>query len=466
MPKYSQAEKIAGQKGLPEAVQEERLVLGLLLRDDSRYEIVGPVLKPEHFVLQKHQRIYAHIQELKQDGERADRITLAQSLMRRNELQLCDGLTYLASLEDGCPNLPNFSGYLRIIRDKADLRDLIATGQMLMNAALIGADTPEKIAKSADSQINRITAGMVTAKTSWTFEESVDHVGGLSDFLSPTREGIPMGFPTLDSLTYGLEPGLLYVIGGDSGHGKSSLAVNMATNVVFGSKTNEWAHEPEPVAYFSLEMTREAIFRRILCSRSKVSSFRLKKGFCEADERSRLRFAAADMAQAPLYIDDTSGLSVKEFCNRARRMKRERGVKVVFLDYLQLLNWREDGLRSEYEGVTFATWSLHELAKEEKIAVVGLTQFHQEYSRRKDRSARPTVDACHGSGSIKKDADVVILVFKRSQAYPSVEDEKNRVELITAKHRDGKTGTVLADWYGSWTTFVEAEVQTEQETEK
>lgn len=452
----SEGERIALERGLPTALAEEKLILGSILLNDANYETIGPVLKPEHFALETHQTIYRAIAELKGKGERADRITLGQFLFSQRKLETVGGLTYLTSLDEGMPALPNLSGYVRIIRAKADLRALIATSQVLMNSALIGTESPDQIAQIAASTINRITAGMVTAKTSYTFADTVDAAGGLQEFLTPSKEGMPTGFPNLDRITYGLEPGLLYIIGGDSGHGKSSLAGNIASNVVFGNTGTEWPNDPVPAGIFSLEMSRQALYTRMLCSRAKVSSFRLKKGFMQAEERRAMNFAASELAVAPLYIDDSSGLSIKQFCDRVRAMKREHGVKAVFLDYLQLLNWREDGLKSEYEGVTFATYSLHELAKEEKIAVVALTQFNQEYSRRKDKSQRPTLDACHGSSSVKKDADIVVLLYRRSQAHPGVADEKNRIEFIVAKHRDGRTGMVIADWHGAWTTFVEA----------
>jgi replicative DNA helicase len=452
-------------KGLPAALNEERFVISAILVNESLMDSVGVNLKPEHFCLEKHQRIYRHIVELKAAGESVDRVILANSLMRRNELEAVGGLAYLISLDEGMPKVANVDGYVRIIRDKADLRSLIATAQVLMNSALVGADSPESIAQAAANNVSRISAAMVTAKTSFTFAETVTEAGGLESFLAPRKSGIPTGFARLDQIIYGLEPKLLYVIGADSSHGKSSLVGNIAINNVFGETGTEWPHDPSPVGIFSLEMDEKAIFTRMLCSRAKVSSWKLKKGFLQPEERRHLNFAAGELAGAPLYIDATSGLSISDFCKRVRRMKQQHGIKVAFLDYLQMLNWRDDSIKTEYEGIKYSCYALQQLAKDEDIAVVALSQFHQEYSRRKDKSQRPTVDSLLGGGSIKQHADVVVLLYRRSQQFPAVVEEKNRYEFLVAKQRDGRTGLVMADFKGSWTTFVEApdEVQPEKE---
>ena len=446
---------LALEKGMPAAVETEKAILGSILQDGKAFSDVEPKLKPEHFCLDKHKRIYRRMAEIAQRGEHVDRITLANCLLSHNELEAVDGLTYLVSLDEGMPRIPNLDSYIRIVRDKAALREIIATGQTMMNAALMGEQTPDEILQSAEKHIGQTTSGLVNTKTSFTFGETVDSAGGFDAFMSPPANGIPTGFPCLDDTMYGLQPKLLYVIGGDSSHGKSALLGNIASNIALGITNTEWPHDPTPVGFFSLEMAKEALYRRMACSNARVSLRKLKKGWLNEGERKQIRAASLRLYSAPIYIDETSGLSMLELGSRVRRMVRDYGIKVAAIDYLQLINWRADGMKSEYEGITFATYYCKQLAKELDISMVVLTQFNQEYSRRKDRAARPTLDSCHGSSSVKKDADAVMLIFRLAQAYPNNAEYKDQAELILAKQRDGNTGTIIMTFAGSHLLFTE-----------
>lgn len=443
-------------RGLPANVDVERFVLGSVLLARAAMDKARPILEPSHFALETHQLLYRRMCDIHDASGLVDRMTLANELVRHSELDRIGGLSYLVSLDDGLPSIPNIEGYLRIIRDKYALRMIITAAQQSMNRALMAEESPEQIVSAMDADIGNITSSLITAKTAYSFGDIVEEVGGIDGLLGPRKSGVPTGFPCLDSMCFGLEPGLLYVIGGDSSHGKSTFAGNIAANVALGNTGTESTGDMESIAIFNMEMTNKAVLRRMLCAKAKVSAWKLNKGYLSKEEKRALMFAASEFLRSPLLIDDCTGrsgrgegdggLGIRKFGSRVRTLVRDKKIKGAVLDYLQLLDWRRDGLKSEYEGVTFATWYCKQLAKELGIWILVLTQFNQEYSRRKDKSQRPTVDACHGSGSIKKDADVVWLLYRLSQAHPNNADMRKTVEIIVGKQRDGRVGTLLAEW--------------------
>src|SRR5262252_2650650 len=321
----------ATEKGLPTNVDAERFVLGSILLDDSLYIQAAGSLEVDDFSLEKHRRIFRRMGELQDRGERIDRITVANELMRFNELEACDGLSYLVSLDDGLPQIPNVESYIRIVKDKAVLRRIIFASQHMMNRCLMGEEEPEEILAGAEETLlklgeDRVKAGLLNAG-----QILQNYDGGISAFLDPSKriKGISTGFTKFDEYTGGLHAGDLFILAGRPSMGKTALALNIAQHVALRLK--------QTVAIFSLEMSKESLLTRMLCAAARVDSQRFRAGYLNAEERRRLSTSLAQIVEAPLYIDDTAGAHLMDMHAKLRRLQSEKRLALVVVDYLQLM---------------------------------------------------------------------------------------------------------------------------------
>ena len=422
------------EKGLPVSLDAERYDLGSVLLDDTLFVEVASALEAEDFSLEKHRRIFLRMGELHARGERIDRLTVAEELMKHNQLEACDGVGYLVSLDDGLPQIQNLDSYTRIVKDKSLLRRVIYASQGLINRCLAGEEAPQEILANAEEILLKL--GESTAETSlFTPGDIIEEFqGGLNAFLDPGRriQGLSTGFKRFDELTGGLHPGELVILAGRPSMGKTALALNLAQYAAVKLK--------KTVAVFSLEMSKEALLTRLLCSGARVDSHRFRLGYLDAEERRRLQAAASELVEAPLYIDDTSGSNLIEMHAKLRRLKAERPLGLVVLDYLQLMTGR-GRFDNRVQEISALSRGLKLLAKELGVPMLVLSQLSRAPETRPG-DHRPQLSDLRESGSIEQDADVVAFIFREEVYKPDREDLRGQAELMLSKQRNGPTGKI------------------------
>ena len=324
------------EKGLPANLDAERFVLGSILVDDTFFIQIAGSLEADDFSLEKHRRIFLRMHDLYGRSERIDRVTLANELMKLNQLESCDGLSYLVSLDDGLPTLANLDSYVRIVKDKSTLRRIIFTSQTLIDRCILGEDEPETILAGAEE--NLLKLGESRTKDSLVNPQQIieGFEGGINVFLDPSKriKGVSTGFLKFDELTGGLHEGELFILAARPAMGKTALALNIAQHVATNS-----AH-PQTVAVFSLEMSNESLLTRMICASARVDQQKFRAGYLNQDERRRLNKAASELTKAPLFIDDTSGTNLMDIHSKLRRLQAEHGLGLVVIDYLQLMTGR------------------------------------------------------------------------------------------------------------------------------
>jgi replicative DNA helicase len=434
------------EKGLPTNVDAERFVLGSILLDDRFYIQAAGTLEPDDFSLEKHRRIFRRMGELQERGERVDRVTVANELMKFNELEACDGLSYLVSLDDGLPQIPNLDAYIRIVKDKAVLRRIIFASQHMMNRCLLGEEEPGDILAGAEETLLKL--GEDRVKTGLLNPEQIlrDYDGGLNAFLDPSKriKGISSGFTKFDEYTGGLHGGDLVILAARPSMGKTALALNMAQHVALKSK--------QTVAVFSLEMSKESLLTRMLCAAARVDSQRFRSGYLNQEERRKLNHALHELVESPLYIDDSAGLHLMDMHAKLRRLQAERGkIGLVIVDYLQLMSGR-GRFENRNQEVSALSRGMKLLAKELNVPMLVLSQLSRAVETRQG-DHRPQLSDLRESGSIEQDADVVGFIFREEVYNRDREDLKGLAELIIAKQRNGPVGTVNLVFLHSQTKF-------------
>jgi replicative DNA helicase len=436
----------APEKGLPSSIDAERFVLGSILLDDALYIQAAGTLEPDDFMLEKHRRVFTRMGELQERGERIDRITVANELMKFNELEACGGLSYLVSLDDGLPQMPNIDSYIRIVKEKAVLRRIIFASQHMMSRCLMGEEEPDDILAGAEETLLKL--GEARVKTGLVHAGQIleSYEGGINAFLDPSKriKGISTGFAKFDEFTGGLHGGDLVIIAARPSMGKTALALNIAQHAVLKVK--------KTVAVFSLEMSRESLLTRMVCAAARVDSQRFRAGYLTQDERRKLNRSLTELAEAPLFIDDTAGLHLMDMHAKLRRLKSERGqVDLVIVDYLQLMNGR-GRFENRNQEVSALSRGMKLLAKEMNVPMMVLSQLNRAVETRQG-DHRPQLSDLRESGSIEQDADVVGFIFREEVYHKDREDLRGLAELIIAKQRNGPVGTVNLVFLHAQTKF-------------
>ncbi len=438
-------------RGLPAAPDAERSILGAIILDNDLQNEALSELKPDHFFLDAHRRIYASIAELSENGRPIDLITISEELSRHKELEAVGGVAYLSSLTDGVPRRTSIEHYIRIVRDKAMLRSLIHAANGVISHALEAADPAEEIVDAAEASIFQITderGGQQLMSVSQIAKESF---GGDVDKLYERGKkitGLETHYADLDELTSGLQPSDLVIIAARPSMGKTAFAINIAENaaVMNGAK----------VAVFSLEMSREALVNRMLCSQARVDSHKMRTGFLGKDDIAKLRQGLEVLMEAPIFIDDTPGISLTELRAKARRMHQTTGLDLVVIDYLQLMAASAPGGR-RYENrtqeVSAISRGLKAIAKELRVPVVALSQLSRAPETRGAKDAEPKLSDLRESGSIEQDADVVMFLYRPEYYNRNDPDLENKAKLIIGKQRNGPTGTIQLAFIKQSTRF-------------
>ena len=436
----------ATEKGLPTNIDAERFVLGSILLDDAFYIQAAGSLEADDFSLEKHRRVFKRMGEVQERGERIDRITLANELMKFNELEACGGLSYLVSLDDGLPQMTNIDSYIRIVKEKSVLRRIIFASQHMMNRCLMGEEEPDDILAGAEETLLRLGEARVKSGLVQAGQILESYEGGINAFLDPSKriKGISTGFAKFDEFTGGLHGGDLVIIAARPSMGKTALALNIAQHVVLKARKS--------VAVFSLEMSRESLLTRMVCAAARVDSQRFRAGYLTPDERRKLNRSLTELAEAPLYIDDTAGLHLMDMHAKLRRLKSERGeIGLVIVDYLQLMNGR-GRFENRVQEVSALSRGMKLLAKEMNVPMMVLSQLNRAVETRQG-DHRPQLSDLRESGSIEQDADVVGFIFREEVYHRDREDLRGLAELIIAKQRNGPVGTVNLVFLHSQTKF-------------
>ena len=440
----------------PHSTEAEQGVLGCILwsPNDCMNECITKFKGDfEVFYDLRHQTIYTTILDMYDKREAVDLITLQQRLKDAKVLDQVGGIAYLSSLQDVVPSAANLSYYLEIVLEKSVLRKMIRTCSDIVSRAHENEGEVDALMDEAERDILRISESRVQSATPLIKDLVKKAITTIEDFhqRQGMLTGLSTGFADFDKMTSGLHPGEMVVIAARPSMGKTSLAMNIVENVVIDQRL--------PVGVFSLEMTAESLVLRMLCSRSRVNLRNVREGFLAERDFPKLTGAAGKMASCPLYIDDAAGLSILQLRAKARRMHQQYGVKLLVIDYLQLLHsTARRAQENRQQEIADISNGIKALAKELQVPVIVLAQLNRELE--KDKNRKPRLSDLRESGSIEQDADLVGLLYK-----PSVEDDEGGgggdhdtrpVNLLIAKQRNGPTGDVNLTFLNSITRFESA----------
>lgn len=429
----------------PHDTEAEQAVLGSMLTDQDAVVDAIEALKEEDFYREDNRYIYEAMLNLYNKAEPIDIITVKDELVSLNKLEVIGGIEYLASLPEKVPLSSNASKYIQIVEEKSTLRKLIKTANDLIELGYSQNEEVDAIMDDAEKKIFDIVQGKnqkgYTALKD-VLAETFSNIETLYNQKKPIT-GIPTGFADLDYKTAGLHKSDLVLVAARPAMGKSAFALNIATNAAINAKV--------PVVIFNLEMSKTQLVNRMLCSEAMVDSNKIRTGKIDEEDWVKLATAVGPLSEAPIYIDDTPGITVAEIRAKCRKLKIEKNIGLVVIDYLQLIQGSGKKNASREQEISEISRSLKILAKELDIPVIALSQLSRAAEQRTDH--RPMLSDLRESGAIEQDADIVMFLY-RDDYYNPDSDKKNIAEVILAKHRNGSTGTVELLWLGNYTKFV------------
>lgn len=427
----------------PSNIEAEQAALGCMLLDTDAIPTVMEYVKAEDFYREGHREIFEAITDLIEQSEPVDIITVSERLMLRGTLEKAGGLEYLTSISSAVPTTANARHYSRIVEEKSLLRKLVKAASEITNDAYEAAEEVDIIMDKAEKSIfdileDRSTRGFTHIKdilldTFSKLEELYNNKGHIT--------GIPTGFTDLDYKLAGLQNSDLILIAARPGMGKTAMGLNIAQYAA--------VHAKVPVAIFNLEMSKDQVVNRMLCSEVMVDSQKMRTGKLDDEDWQKVARALGPLSEAPIYVDDTAALSVMDIRSKCRKLKLEKNLGLVVIDYLQLMQGRGNNANRQQE-VSEISRGLKILAKEINIPIVTLSQLSRGPEARTDH--RPMLSDLRESGAIEQDADIVMFLYRDDYYNPDT-DKKNVAEVIIAKHRHGSTGTVELRWFGEYTKF-------------
>ena len=440
-------------KTMPYSVEAEQSVLGGILIDSNSIAVVSEKVKESDFYFEHNRNIFAVMQDLFNSNQPIDIVTVSDLLTRKGLLDKIGGVSYLSSIASAVPTTANITQYAEIVSQKATLRKLVDAGSVIMNLGYDAPDGVDSAVVQAEKAIFDITQNNdsngvvhireVLGDSFKMMQEMADKKGKVS--------GVPTGFGYLDQMTSGLQKSDLVLIAARPAMGKTSFALNIAQNAAIRNGIT--------TAIFNLEMSREQLANRIICGEAMVSGNKLKEGSLDAEDWIRIGENLAQIEKAPLYIDDSSSVTVSQIRAKCRRLKQRHNLGLVVIDYLQLM--QGDGRDENRQNVVAdISRSLKILAKELNIPIITLSQLSRGPESRSDK--RPMLSDLRESGAIEQDADIVIFLY-RDEYYNPASTEQNIAECIIAKHRNGETGTIKLWWDGAHTRFMHLEKQYNEE---
>jgi replicative DNA helicase len=430
----------------PNSIEAEQALLGGLMLDHSAWDKVADVVSAGDFYRKDHRLIFAAIASLAEDSSPCDVVTVSEFLDNRGELEQAGGLEYLATLANETPGAANARSYARILRERAMLRALISAGNEISGSAFsTSGRTAAELVDEAERLVFEIAESGSRGRSGFRalkqiLPDAVDRI----DVLHQTQgdiTGIPTGYTEFDKLTAGLQPGDLIVIAGRPSMGKTTLAINIAENAAIGSKV--------PAAIFSMEMPSQQLAFRMISSLGRVDQTHLRTGRFPDEDWSRINTAVQLMSDAPIFIDDTPGLSPTEIRARARRLQREHGLGLIVVDYLQLMSVPGSKENRATE-ISEISRSLKGLAKELAVPIIALSQLNRSVEQRNDK--RPVMSDLRESGAIEQDADLIVFIY-REEVYNQDTPRKGIADISIAKQRNGPIGDFPLTFVGRYTKF-------------
>jgi len=441
----------------PQNLEAEISVLGAVLQDPGALLKAMEVLRPEDFYKEAHRKIFRGCVDLFERNEPVDLVTLANELMRRKQLDEVGGASQLSALVDAVPTAANVAYHARVVKDKAVLNALIEKATAVVSKAYADSEDTDQLLDWAEQQIFEISQD----KISRTFAPVKSILKGTFQLIEKLYDrkshvtGVPTGFADFDRLTSGLQAAELIVVAGRPSMGKTSFCLNVAQQAAI--------RESIAVAIFSLEMSKEQLVQRMLCSEASVDSHRLRTGYLSDTDWPKLTTAAGRLSEAPIYIDDTPGISLLEMRAKARRLKAERGLGLVIIDYLQLVSGRARAENRQQE-ISEISRGLKAMAKDLNVPVVALSQLSRAVESRDP--PRPQLSDLRESGAIEQDADVVTFLYRpafyrKRKGEETDEPEDNTTEIIIGKQRNGPTDTVYLTFLREYTRFESQERERE-----
>src|SRR6202142_957713 len=437
------------ERPLPHNLEAERSILGAILLDNHALNAAIEKVRSDDFFLPQHRQIFERMVQLGEKQQAIDGVTLMEDLTRRGELEAAGGIAYLSQLADGLPRVTSVEHYARIVKEKSVLRALIFSASAIQEQALAAGDDADVILDRAESAIfqlaeDRVKVGLIGVKElvreNYERLEKIFSEGG-------RITGLATGYPGPDNETAGFQPSKQIILAARPSMGKRALALNIAENVALRQR--------EPAAVFSLEMSKESLLLRLLASEARVDAHKFRTGHLNRDDWGKGTGALTNLGEAPLWIDDSASSTVMEMGAKARRLKRDRGLSLIIVDYLQLVVPTNMGRQSNrQEEVSGMSRALKGLAKEVKVPIRVLGQLPRAPER---EERKPQLADLRESGAIEQDADVVLFI-NRPNFYKTdlPEEDRAKAELIIAKQRNGPTGNLNFVFLARHTRFEEA----------
>ncbi len=429
----------------PQNISAEQAALGSMLLQEEAILHSIEILKPEDFYRKSHQIIYRCIMDLFEKSKGVDLVTLTEELNRRNKLEEVGGVTYLTTLINSVPTAANIDYYVKIIEEKSILRQLIDNATNIITMSYNEEEEAKVMLDKAEHLIFEVSQRNIESyfvPINEILQDSFEKIESLyhrEEFIT----GIPSGFIEFDELTTGFQPSEFIVVAGRPAMGKTAFCMNIAQYVSINKNV--------PVAIFSLEMSKSQLVQRMLCSEARIDAHNLRRGRLAEKDWGLLSAAAGRLASAPIFIDDSPGISCLEIKAKARRLKAQHSLGLVIIDYLQLIQGTTRA-ESRQQEISDISRSLKGLARELNIPVIAVSQLSRDVEKRPGLEKRPRLSDLRESGAIEQDADLVVFIYREEYYKPKTE-KKGIAEAIISKQRNGPTGTVELTFIKEYTKF-------------
>ncbi|MFH1384524.1 MAG: replicative DNA helicase [Candidatus Omnitrophota bacterium] len=434
---------VVTEKLPPQNIEAEAGVLGAILCAPDSINKVIEMLRPDYFYLESHQKLFRVMFDLFDKGRPVDLITVTEGLKARKELDVVQGGAYLSELTNMVSTSAHIMQHAQIVKEKFFLRSLIAAATQIVEESYDPSGDVDTVLDAAENRIFQISGQKVEGQVLCIKDLIKDSIETI-DSLYQRKElvtGIPTGFFKLDEMTSGFHKADLVIVAGRPSMGKSALALSICEHVAVDNKI--------PVAYFSLEMSREQLVQRLLCSRARVNAQHVRTGFLSTKDWPKLTSAAGKLSEAPIYIDDSPSMTAFEIRAKARRLKSKHDIQLIVIDYLQLMH-SGGRVENRQQEITEISRRLKALAREIKVPVIAVSQLSRAVVARQEK--RPQLSDLRESGSIEQDADVVLLLI-REEYYNPTPENKGKAEIIIAKQRNGPVGSIQLAFLKELTRF-------------
>lgn len=428
----------------PHSIEAEKSVLGSVLQSKEALFEVLEILEPDDFYSEHHKEVFEAVKELNRRAEPVDILTVSEELKKRNTLAMVGGRAFVASLPTEAPSTSNAESYAHIIKEKAILRSLIAASADILDKSYKDKTDSQEVLNFAEQEIFNIARAKQKKDYTSLGDVLIENINQIDAMAQNSGNliGLTTGFIDLDDKTAGLQKSNLIIVAARPAMGKTAFVLNIAQNAAIKGNAT--------VLMFSLEMSKEELGMRMLSSDTCIDLAKLKKGDLNRGEWDDLYIGIDRLTKAGIYIDDTPGISLMEMKNKCRRLKAEKGLDLIIVDYLQLMETKAESRQQE---ISKLSRSLKILAKEMDCPVIVLSQLSRAVEQRMEK--KPQLSDLRESGAIEQDADLVMFLYRDEYYNPETTDKPNTCEIIIAKHRGGSTGTVELAWLGKYTKFAD-----------